>query len=250
MDSITHLFFSQIIKNNINSDIFDYLLDSNIFLKKFLIEENFIFNLNEKQQLKIPAFYWLHHLITHQNNYLEKEKLKKVFYKHFPNIFDEFMICYLIENEVHQPIFSSTFYPKKEPDVITEKTITTEIKEHFIENPDDLSTANHHVQNNILSVKDEIIAFSNNIYLSEYQFYVEEVKEFTYSQKVVTPKLEIKNEIILQPDFYSLSEILIYHHISKSSNLRLHDNLKLSFEDLNYLSLNKIQHKNIIKLVS
>ena len=149
-----------------------------------------------------------------------------------------------------QPIFSSTFYPKKEPDVITEQTITTEIKEPLIENPDDLSTANYHVQNNILSAKDEIIAFSNNIYLSEYQFYlnhfnVEEVKEFTYSQKVVTPKLEIKNEIILQPDFYSLSEILIYHHISKSSNLRLHDNLKLSFEDLNYLSLNKIQHKNI-----
>jgi hypothetical protein len=186
MDSITHWFFSQIIKNKINSDIFDYLIDSNVSFKNFLKEEFFIFNLNEKQQLKIPAFYWLHHLITYQNNYLEKEKLKKVFYKHFPNIFDEFIVCYLIENETYQPIFSSSFYPIKEDEKTIKPKINIEHPISFKDNPDDLSTANHHVQNNILSAKDEIIAFSNNIYLSEYQFYlnhfnVEEVKEFSYS---------------------------------------------------------------------
>lgn len=130
MDSITQLFFSQIIKNEINSDIFDYLIDSNIYFKKFLAEEHFIFDLNSHQKLKIPAFQWLHHLIINQSNYLEKEKLKKSFYKHFPDIFDNFIPSYLIEDDIYHPIFSSSFYPH----IINN---FNNIPEHLLKNKED-----------------------------------------------------------------------------------------------------------------
>lgn len=253
MDSITQLFFSQIIKNEINSDIFDYLIDSNIYFKKFLAEEHFIFDLNSHQKLKIPAFQWLHHLIVNQSNYLEKEKLKKSFYKHFPDIFDNFIPSYLIEDDIYQPIFSSSFYPKKEETKEKVNITSIETREQKVtisENNDDLLTVNEHVKHNILSAKDEIAAFSNNIYLSEYYFYShnlmnENTKDFSYSKKIETPTLEIKNEIIQHPEFYSLNETLIYHHVSKLYQLKLNDNIKLSFEDLNFFHIYNLKSQNI-----